>query len=53
MKIMHLWKSRKFCTVFKSAMAAETLFQVKATEACFWLTNFLSQIFYCKPSDEK
>ena len=34
-------------------MAAETLIQVKATEACFWLANLLSEILYCKPNDDK
>ena len=32
-------------------MAAETLIQVEAAEACFWLANLLSEMLYCKPSD--
>ena len=34
-------------------MAAETLIQVEATEACFWLANLLSEMLYCKPNDDK
>ena len=37
-------KSKKLHRVVKSAMAAETLMQVKATKACFWLANLLSEI---------
>ena len=48
-----MWKSKKLRRVVKSAMAAETLIQVKAAEACFWLANSLGEIFYCKPNDDK
>ena len=34
-------------------MAAETLIQVEATEACFWLANLLSEMLYCKPNNDK
>ena len=34
-------------------MAAETLIQVKAAEACFWLANSLSEILHCKPNDDE
>ena len=34
-------------------MAAEILIQVEAAEAYFWLANLLSEILYCKPSDDK
>ena len=34
-------------------MAAETLIQVEAAEACFWLASLLSKILYCKPNDDK
>ena len=34
-------------------MAAETLIQVEAAEACFWLASLLSEILYCKPNDDK
>ena len=34
-----MWKSKKLCRVVKSTMAAETLIQVKAIEACLWLAN--------------
>ena len=46
-------KSQKLHKVVESAMAAEILIQVKAAEACFWLANLLSEILYCKPSDDK
>ena len=48
-----MWKSKKLRRVVKSAMAAETLIQVEATEACFWLANLLSEMLYCKPNDDK
>ena len=48
-----MWKSKKLCKVVKSAMATETLIQVEAAEACFWLANLLSEILYCKPNDNK
>ena len=34
-------------------MATETLIQVEAAEACFWLANLLSEILYFKPNDNK
>ena len=48
-----MWKSKKLLRVVKSAMAAETLIQVEAAEACFWLANLLSEMLYCKPNDDK
>ena len=48
-----MWKSKKLRRVVKSAMAAENLIQVEATEACFWLANLLSEMLYCKPNDNK
>ena len=48
-----MWKSRELRRVVKSAMAAETLIQVEAAEACFWLANLLSEMLYCKPNDDK
>ena len=46
-------KSKKLRRVVKSAMATKNLIQVEATEACFWLTNLLSEMLYCKPNDNK
>ena len=37
-----LLKSNKLCRVVSSAMAAETLIQVEATQAFFWLANLLN-----------
>ena len=48
-----MWKSKKLRRVVKSVMAAETLIQVEATEACFWLANLLSETLYCKPNDDR
>ena len=48
-----MWKSKKLRRAVKSAMAAETLIQVEAAEACFWLANLLSEILYCKPNMTK
>ena len=45
--------SKKLNRVVKSAMAAETLNQVKTTKACFWLANLLSEILWCKLNDDK
>ena len=41
-----MWQSRKLRRVVKSAMAAETLVQVNAAEAAFWLAKVLNDIFY-------
>ena len=41
-----MWQSRKLRRVVKSAMAAETLVQVDAAEAAFWLAKLLNEIFY-------
>ena len=46
-------KFNKLRRVVKSAMAAETLIQVKSVKACFWLAHLLSQILYCKPNGYK
>ena len=48
-----MWKSKKLCRVVKSTMAAETLIQVKAIEACLWLANLWSKMLYCKHNDDK
>ena len=48
-----MWKSKKLHRVVRSAMAAETLNQVEAAEACFWLANLLNEILYCKSNDAK
>ena len=48
-----IWKSKRLRRVVKSAMAAETLIQVEAAEACFWLANLLREMLYCKPNDDK
>ena len=48
-----MWKSKKLHRVVRSAMAAETLNQVEAAEACFWLANLLNKILYCKSNDAK
>ena len=44
---------KKLHSVVKSAMAAETLIQVEAAKACFWLANLLKEILYFKPNDDK
>ena len=48
-----MWKFKKLLRVVKSAMAAEKLIQVEATEACFWLANLYIEILYCKPNVDK
>ena len=48
-----MWKSKQLRRVVKNAMAAETLIQVEAAKACFWLASLLSEILYCKPNDDK
>ena len=48
-----MWKSKKLHRVVRSAMAAETLNQVEAAEACFWLANLLNEILYCISNDAK
>ena len=48
-----MWMSKKLRRAVKSAMVAETLIQVEAAEACFWLANLLSEMLYCKPNDDK
>ena len=48
-----MWKYKKLRRVVKSAMAAETLIQVEAAKTCFRLANLLSDIFYCKPNDDR
>ena len=47
-----MWKSKKLCRVVKSAVVAETLIQVKAAEACFWIESLLCEM-YCKPNNDK
>ena len=47
-----MWRSKRLRRVVKSAMAAETLIQVEAAEACFWLANLFSEILYCKSNSE-
>ena len=48
-----MWKSKKLRRVVKSTMAAETLIQVEAAEACFWYANLLSEMLYYKPNNHK
>ena len=40
------WQSRKLKCVVKSTLAAETLSQLEASEACFWLGSTLSELLY-------
>ena len=42
-------KSKRLRRVVKSAMAAQTLIQVEAAEACFWLANLLSECCIVNP----
>ena len=39
-----MWQSKKLCRVVRRTMAAETLSQVEAAEACFWLSDILKEI---------
>ena len=48
-----MWKSRKLRRIVKSALAAETLIQVEATEACIWLSNLLRETLHRKSNDDK
>ena len=41
-----MWQSKKLRRVVKSAMAAETLIQVDALEACVWLTKLWNEVLY-------
>ena len=41
-----MWQSHKLRRIAKSTMAAETLMQVEAAEASFWLGNLLSEILF-------
>ena len=41
-----MWQSKKIRRVVRSTMAAETLLQVEAAEACFWLSGILKEIFF-------
>ena len=43
-----MWRSRKLRRVVKSTMASETLIQVEAAEASYWIANLLSEILYEK-----
>ena len=47
-----MWKSKKLRRVVKSAMAGETLIQVKVAEVFFWLVNLLNKILYGKNNGE-
>ena len=46
-------KSKRLCRVDKSATVAETLIQVKGTQACLGIANLLTEILYCKPNGDK
>lgn len=39
-----MWQSKRLQRVVKSTMAAETLIQVEAAEAAFWLSNLLTEV---------
>ena len=39
-----MWQSKKLRRVVKSTIAAETLFQVEDSEACFWLSSMLKDV---------
>ena len=39
-----MWQSKRLKRVVKSAMAAETLIQVEAAEAGFWISNIITEI---------
>ena len=40
-----MWQSKRLQRVVKSTMAAETLIQVEAAEAGYWLSNIFSEIY--------
>ena len=40
-----MWQSKRLKCVVKSAMAAETLIQVEAAEAGFWISNIITEIY--------
>ena len=39
-----MWQSKKLCRVVRSTMAVETLSQVEAAKACFWLSGMLKEV---------
>ena len=39
-----MWQSKRLKRVVKSAMATETLIQVEAAEARFWISNIITEI---------
>ena len=41
-----MWQSKKLRRVARSTMAAETLSQVEAAEAFFWLSGILKEILF-------
>ena len=43
-----MWQSKRLKRVVKSAMAAETLIQVEAAEAGFWISNINTEIYNLK-----
>ena len=43
-----MWQSKRLKCVVKSAMAAETLIQVEAAEAGFWISNIITEIYNLK-----
>ena len=43
-----MWQSKRLKRVVKSAMAAETLIQVEAAEAGFWISKIISEIYNLK-----
>ena len=42
-----MWQSKRLKRVLKNAMAAETLIQVEAAEAGFWISNIITEIYNC------
>ena len=43
-----MWQSKRLKRVLKNAMAAETLIQVEAAEAGFWISNIITEIYNLK-----
>ena len=47
-----MWQSRKLRRIVKSTMASETLIQVEAAEASYWIANLLAEIL-CKKRESR
>ena len=43
-----MWQAKRLKCVVRGAMAAETLIQVEATEAGFWISNIITEIYNLK-----